>query len=145
MSSSADPQHVYELIRKIRPLYLTLCRAVEKELAGTGVTVAERGVLEQLLAFGPKTVPEIARSLSLARQPVQRYIDKLLSAGLVQAEENPSHARSYRMALSSKGHAAIRRMRQREEKEISRVAAHITTRDLQGALRVVDALSRGLQ
>src|SRR5882672_7300959 len=46
------------------------------------------------LAHRPLTVPQIARSMGLQRQSVQRTINVLLDDGLVETVDNPDHQRA---------------------------------------------------
>jgi DNA-binding MarR family transcriptional regulator len=55
----------------------------------------------------PMTVAQIARTLGLARQSVQRVADILEQAGLVSYEENPRHRRARLVTLTTPGRDAL--------------------------------------
>lgn len=55
----------------------------------------------------PVTVAQIARTLGLARQSVQRVADALEAAGLVRYEDNPRHRRARLVALTDAGRATL--------------------------------------
>ena len=64
----------------------------------------------QVLAMveeSPATVAQIARTLGLARQSVQRVADVLERAGLIAYMDNPRHRRARLVSLTPKGRAAI--------------------------------------
>jgi DNA-binding MarR family transcriptional regulator len=81
--------------------------AVGDTLVGSiGLTSARWQVLGAInLSQEPKTVAQLARSMGLARQSVQRLVNELTSNGLVQLEENPDHKRAKRVTFSESGEA----------------------------------------
>jgi len=142
----ATGARLYDLVRRVRPLYRALYRAVDEALVGTGLTIAERALLERLRDGGAQTVPELADALALERQPVQRVVDRLARAtpsALVARGANPRHRRSPRIALTPAGEAAIDRVRAREAVELRRVARTVDAADLEASLRVADAILDG--
>jgi len=58
----------------------------------------------------PAAVAEIARTLSLARQSVQRVADALVADGVARYEDNPAHKRAKLLALTPQGRRALRRI-----------------------------------
>ncbi len=75
----------------------------------TGQTSARWQVLA-MVEDGPRTVAEIARTLGLARQSVQRVADALETAGLLAFEDNPHHRRARLAALTTEGRATLSRI-----------------------------------
>src|SRR6478735_303172 len=75
----------------------------------TGQTSARWQVLA-MVEDGPRTVAEIARTLGLARQSVQRVADALETAGLLAFEDNPHHRRARLAALTTEGRATLARI-----------------------------------
>ena len=55
----------------------------------------------------PLTVAQIARTLGLARQSVQRVADALEQGGLVRYEDNPRHRRARLVTLTERGRDAL--------------------------------------
>src|SRR5262245_8293399 len=55
----------------------------------------------------PKTVPQIARRLGLARQNVQRIADLLVDDGLAMLAANPDHRTSARVVLTEHGRKVL--------------------------------------
>jgi DNA-binding MarR family transcriptional regulator len=58
----------------------------------------------------PAAVAEIARTLSLARQSVQRVADALVADGVARYEDNPAHKRAKLLALTPQGRRTLRRI-----------------------------------
>ncbi|HLI19600.1 MAG TPA: MarR family transcriptional regulator, partial [Stellaceae bacterium] len=76
-------------------------------IAGTiGQTQARWQVLSAASAE-PKTVPQIARRLGIARQNVQRVADLLIDEGLAALRPNPDHKTSPFLVLTDSGRAAF--------------------------------------
>lgn len=133
----SPPKRLYDLIRLVRPVYRTLYRAVEDALAGSGLTVGDRAVLEALHDKGAQTVPEIADHLDLERQPVQRIVDRLANTGFVQRTNNPRSRKSYKIVLTSSGQHAIDSVFEREGESLRRVAKSVDPGELEAAIKVI--------
>ena len=75
---------------------------------------SRRGVLRNLAANGPMTVPQIAALRPVSRQFVQRVVNMLEADGLVVRRPNPAHRRSPLVALTDAGGAMLERYALRE-------------------------------
>ena len=71
-----------------------------------GRTQAEWQALSAI-SDGPRTVPQIARRLGLARQSVQRTTDQLEAESLVAFVANPDHKKSTLVELTAAGRTAL--------------------------------------
>ncbi|MGW1377879.1 MarR family winged helix-turn-helix transcriptional regulator [Streptomyces sp. NPDC002446] len=131
---------LYGVIRRLWPLHRTVVRAVERELTGTGLTAGEHALLDALRSEGPRTVPQLARSMGLDRQPVQRWVNHAAELGLVVTAPNPAHRRSSLIELTAEGAAAIRRIQDFESTELRRRLADLPADDVRTTLRVLDRL-----
>ncbi|MFE6912068.1 MarR family winged helix-turn-helix transcriptional regulator [Streptomyces erythrochromogenes] len=131
---------LYEVIRSLWPLHRTVVRAVERELAGTGMTAGQHAVMNELHRGGPRTVPQLARLLGLDRQPVQRLVNDATALGLAESTPNPEHRRSHLIRLTPAGAAAIRGIQEAEEAELRRRLSDLTTGDVRTALHVLQRL-----
>lgn len=96
----------------------------------------------------PKTVAQIARAWSLARQSVQRVADLLERDGLIAYEDNPAHRRASLLRLTPAGRAALARIQAAQRAWATAVGEEVGTRDLEVAsallarvMTAVDALS----
>jgi DNA-binding MarR family transcriptional regulator len=72
-----------------------------------GQTLARWLVLETI-QDKPATVAQIARTLHLARQGVQRLADVLVRDGLAVYQDNPAHRRAKLVRLTPEGRTALR-------------------------------------
>ncbi|MFG2285604.1 MarR family winged helix-turn-helix transcriptional regulator [Streptomyces sp. NPDC048595] len=131
---------LYGVIRRLWPLHRTVVRAVERELTGTGMTAGEHALLDALRSEGPRTVPQLARSMGLDRQPVQRWVNHAAELGLVVTAPNPAHRRSSLIQLTTEGAAAIRGIQEFEATELRRRLADLPAEDVRTTLHVLDRL-----
>ncbi|MEF3115395.1 MarR family winged helix-turn-helix transcriptional regulator [Streptomyces chrestomyceticus] len=130
----------YEVIRRLWPLHRTVVRAVERELAGTGLTAGQRALLDTLRTHGPRTVPELARALELDRQPVQRWVNHATELGLLEAVPNPAHRRSPLIRLTPEGAEVTSALQRSEAAGLRRVLAGVPAADVATTLHVLDRL-----
>lgn len=133
---------LYLVIRQVRPLFKHLQKAVEDGLAGSGVDVPMRGVLERLIDAGPQSVPQIARALLIQRQFTQRVVNALLKLGLVERLENLAHKRSWLIGATPKGLAAFEAIRRREVAVIAEVARGLDAAEVETCRKVLAHLNR---
>ena len=94
----------------------------------------------------PRTVPQIARRLGLARQSVQRTADQLEAESLVGFVANPDHKKSALVELTATGRNALDRINAAAGASHREVAARVGTRALVQAelllRRLCDTLDR---
>ncbi|GAU70947.1 regulatory protein [Streptomyces sp. NBRC 110611] len=131
---------LYGVIRRLWPLHRTVVRAVEREVKDAGMTAGEHALLDALRTEGPRTVPQLARSMDLDRQPVQRWVNHAAELGLVVTAPNPAHRRSSLIELTAEGAEAIRRIQDFELAELRQRLADLPAGDVRTALRVLDRL-----
>ncbi|SEC56914.1 DNA-binding transcriptional regulator, MarR family [Streptomyces sp. 2224.1] len=131
---------LYGVLRRLWPLHRTVVRAVEHELAGTGMTAGEHALLDALRAEGPRTVPQLARGMGLDRQPVQRWVNHAMELGLVVTAPNPAHRRSSLIRLTDEGTEAIRGVRESEAAELRQRLTDLSAEDVRTTLHVLDRL-----
>ena len=55
------------------------------------------------LSEKPQTVPDIARTMGLTRQAVQRLVDTLIEDKLLESYENPAHKKAKLFSLTAHG------------------------------------------
>ncbi|GFE24981.1 MarR family transcriptional regulator [Streptomyces libani] len=137
---TATEDLLYDVIRRLWPLHRTVVRAVERELADTGMTAGEHALLDALHTEGPRTVPQLARTMGLDRQPVQRWVNHAAELGLVVTAPNPAHRRSSLIRLTTEGTAAIRGIQRFESTELRQRLADLPAEDVRTALHVLDRL-----
>ncbi len=138
MTRSADD--LYEVLRHVRPLHQYSAKVVADALAEHDVTMPMRAVLERL-ADGPQTVPQVARSLWLPRQVVQRLTDAAVGLGYVRLVANPAHRRSRLAELTDAGRRVFTEIHERELAELAQLADRLDPGDVAACVRVIAALT----
>src|SRR5690349_3111725 len=79
-------------------------------LAGPAGQTSARWRVLAAVEDEPRTVAQIARAWSLARQSVQRVADVLERDGLASYEPNPAHRRASLLTLTPAGREALTRI-----------------------------------
>ncbi len=93
-----------DLILEVFRLNGRLLAAGDALVQPIGLTSARWQVLGAIaLGSQPMTVAELARSMGLAPQSVQRIVNELEAERIVQLIDNPSHKRAKRVILSKAG------------------------------------------
>lgn len=86
---------------------------------GTGLSGIETTVLAAVVeARVAPTVPQIGRSLGHPRQVVQRTVNTLVEAGLLETHDNPDHKRARLLVATQQG-LALKAAIDRRAKEIT--------------------------
>ena len=94
----------------------------------------------------PRTVADIARTMGLARQSVQRTVDVLAGDGLVELVANPAHRRAKLVRLTPTGEQVLRRISARQVEWANDLAADmaLSERRIRDAFVVMQALGDAL-
>ncbi len=124
-----------------------LSRRTSEELARSVGQTAARWHVLSVVSDGPRTVPSAARRLGLAPQSVQRVVGDLVDAGLLEAVDNPDHARSPLMRLTEEGRAVVDELFARSQDDRADVVARagVTADELLAAREVVRKLADALR
>jgi DNA-binding MarR family transcriptional regulator len=133
-------KELYQVLRYVRPLHQWSAKLVAASLADRDVTMPMRAVLECLVE-GPQTVPQVARSLWLPRQVVQRLADAATALGYVRFADNPAHRRSRLAELTESGRRVFADIHERELADLAPLAARLDPADVDACLRVIAALT----
>ena len=136
--------HLYDVLRRIRPVHELSSRAVTQALSGHDLSTPLRAVLERVLEDGPQPVPAIARSLFVTRQGVQTLVDEGRALGYLESRPNPTHRRSHLIALTPAGRTAYESIHAAELARLDALAAGLSPDDVDACVRVLDHLVRGL-
>jgi DNA-binding MarR family transcriptional regulator len=102
-----------------------------------GQTLARWLVLETV-QDRPATVAQIARTLHLARQSVQRLADVLVEDGLAAYEDNPAHRRAKLLRLTPQGRTALRTIQAGQRAWADALGAEIGEAELRQASVLLD-------
>jgi DNA-binding MarR family transcriptional regulator len=128
----------------LRPLQQYAAKVLAEALAHSGLSLAERAVLEQLNASGESTVPQIARSLLLPRQVVQRLADTVHERGLIEFVANPAHRRSRLLRLTASGRGILDQILKQELQVLAPVAETLEAKDAEACARVMAELTAAM-
>jgi DNA-binding MarR family transcriptional regulator len=108
-----------------------------------GQTSARWQVLASIDAE-PAPVAQIARTLGLARQSVQRIADALTEDGLTAYEDNPAHRRAKLLRLLPDGRAALRAIQAAQRPWADALGALIGASELRRASEVLEQVLQEL-
>ena len=135
----------YKVTWLVRRLFRAMAEHADAYLDASGLTAADRAVLEFLYPDQRLTVPDIARRYQVSRQHVQATANRLLDRGLVRAVENPRHKRSSLLQLSDRGQQLFARIRRREQQLLDDLFADIEIADIATTRRTLQTLFDQLQ
>ena len=93
----------YQVTWLIRRLFRRMGQVANDRLAKSGITAADRAVMEFLYPETELSVPEIAARYNVSRQHIQVTVNTMLEKKLLVSKKNPRHKRSALMALSKNG------------------------------------------
>ena len=79
-------------------------------LAGPAGQTSARWQVMGVIDHGPQTVSQIARTMGLRRQSVQRTADLLAADGTAEYIDNPGDRRAQLLALTPSGRRALRKV-----------------------------------
>lgn len=110
-----------------------------------GVTSARWKVLGALsLAGEPQTASQIARSMGLTRQAVQRLVDAMYEDQLLIFHENPDHKRAKLISLSELGEEVYLKLDEKQSEWATKCSIGITKVELETTLSVLKRISDSL-
>lgn len=110
-----------------------------------GITSARWKILGALsLAREPQTVPQIARSMGLTRQAVQRLVDAMHEDELLLFHENPGHKRAKLISLSELGEMIFAKMYKKQSGWAITCSAGITEPELETTLSVLKRIFKSI-
>jgi DNA-binding MarR family transcriptional regulator len=122
-----------------------LLAAGDELVAPIGLSSARYQVLGAIaLAGAPLTVPNIARTMGLTRQGVQKQVDLLVGEGLLALVPNPGHRRSPLVGLTAAGRRAYARADVRWRKLARRLTAPLPHAALADAGDLIEKLADSL-
>ena len=121
-----NTDRAYEVTWLIRRLFRAMGAQADDYLADTGLSAADRAVMEFLYPEEELSVPDIARRYDVSRQHVQMTVNGLVSKGLVRSIPNPKHKRSRLIRLSSLGRDSFEEIRRSETAVVQHLFAGIT-------------------
>ena len=152
MTRSAAPAHtpegarLTELILDVFRLNGRLLGAGDQLVASLGLSSARWQILGALAFCGaPQPVANIARTMGLTRQAVQRVVNELEAEGFLTFAPNPHHQRAKLVALSKSGAKVFQAASKRQAPWANQLARRIPVRDIRTALGVVREVTLRLE
>jgi DNA-binding MarR family transcriptional regulator len=119
---------------------LTIGEALSRPV---GLTAAWWQVLAAVLDE-PLSVADVARSVGVTRQSVQRIADLLVESGLAQYQPNPAHRRAKLLSPTPEGRDAVRRIAPAHAELAEKLVDKIGHDQLAQILDGLEQLSAGL-
>ena len=132
--------HSYEIVWLVRRLFRALAQRSNENLVESGISAADRAVMEFLYPEESLSVPAIASRYQVSRQHVQVTVNSLLDKGLVVTRDNPRHKRSPLITLEPKGRELFARVLEQDRRELDRLLAGVPTADLRTTQRTLNSL-----
>lgn len=118
--------------------------AVAEQLAApSGLTAARWQVLGAVLS-SPATVSEIARTMGITRQSVQRIADLLVHQELAEYRPNPAHQRAKLLSATDAGRDAVATIGPGHATYAGLLAEKLGEERLRDAVELMDVLSHAL-
>jgi DNA-binding MarR family transcriptional regulator len=140
-----DRKSLITLIDAIRLAFNQMRASADTAHADLGITAAMRAVLERLVRGGPQTVPDTARARNVSRQHIQKIVDGLGEAGLIDLKANPAHKRSPLIVLSAKGRELFRTIEKREIAILADIGKDLENHDLAATTETLRVLTDAFQ
>ncbi|HFD86709.1 MAG TPA: MarR family transcriptional regulator [Gammaproteobacteria bacterium] len=107
-----------------------------------GITSARWKILGALFLAGePQTVPQIAKSMGLTRQAVQRLVDAMHKDGFLLFHQNPYHKRAKLISLSDLGKETYLKLYEKQSAWAIACSTGITQTELETTLSVLKQIS----
>jgi DNA-binding MarR family transcriptional regulator len=131
-----------EIVLEVFKLGGLLVNVGDRIGAEFGITSARWKILGAIsLADKPLTVPQIARSMGLTRQAVQRLVDAMLEDGLLDFRPNPDHKRAKLITLSALGKETFFKLDEKQVRWANECSSRITQKDLVTTLDVLKRIT----
>ena len=132
------------LVGQVVQLIRLFTAAGEALAKPAGQTLARWLVLEAVQDL-PAPVGQIARTMALARQSVQRVADLLVRDGLAAYEENPRHRRAKLLRLTPEGRRVLAAIQAEQRAWADALGAEVGEAELRSASVVLDRALRVLR
>jgi DNA-binding MarR family transcriptional regulator len=138
-------EQAYEITWLIRRVFRGMAAAAEQYLEDSGLSAADRAVMEFLYPSTQLSVPDIARRYQVSRQHVQVTVNNLLQRGLLRSVDNPKHKRSRLIRLSELGRESFAEIQRNEETVVRELFADIPEKALSATLHTLQSLHEKLK
>src|SRR5712691_7823470 len=135
-----------ELMLEVFRLNGRLLTSGDRLVADIELTSARWQVLGAIALAGNRLpVAHIARNMGLTRQAVQRVVNELAAAGLVDFAPNPYHRRAHLVVLTTQGSDTYRAAMDRQAPWATQLAEALDEHKIRLAKRVLRTLAERLE
>ena len=141
MPDLTPDEQLYAGLQMTRPLLRNITTRVEADLAGTGISVGQRAILEVLLSCEQASAPQITKQLQVARQFVGRELKALARDGLVDTQANPQHRSAFVYSLTARSRRVIEGIRAKETARIKAFSTRFTTDEIAAFYKIQSAMN----
>jgi DNA-binding MarR family transcriptional regulator len=123
-----------------------LMTAGERLTKPLGLTAARWQVLSTVArADRPETVANIGRLMGLTRQAVQRVVNDMLLAGLLESAPNPHHKRAVLVRPTPRGREMFDKLTTQQVVWANALAEGLSERDIERATAIIGRITLGFQ
>ena len=107
-----------------------------------GITSARWKILGAIaLAGSALTVPQIARSMGLTRQAVQRLVDAMYEDSLLDFQDNPDHKRAKLINLTDNGAQIYTKLEKKQARWANTNAEKLVLKELEMTLSILKKMT----
>ncbi len=144
---STDAATVGESVDAITDALLTASRllvaisARSIALVDDTITIPQFRTLVLLSHEGPINLATLAGLLGVQPSTTGRMVERLVSAGLIDRQPNPTSRRELVAELTSRGRAVVKRVTANRRKELARVVEKMPQRERRGLVRALTAFT----
>lgn len=131
-----EPTDFGALISAVSQAHSEFIYSAEVVASQNSLTPARWQVI-QAATHKPATVSDIARTLGLTRQSVQRVADDAVKLGLATYRSNPKHSRASLLAPTEKGRAAVEAAQAAQAEWVAAVASRLTAEQADHVLTAI--------
>ena len=137
-------EHSYEITWLVRRVFRGMAQAADRYLQDSGLSAADRAVMEFLYPGETLYVPDIARRYQVSRQHVPDTVNGLIQRGLLRSVDNPKHKRSRLIRLSALGRECFAEIRRNESAAVDELFSGISDEALSATHRTLSLLHERL-
>jgi DNA-binding MarR family transcriptional regulator len=142
---ATSPSSLQSLIWELRRSFRELSALADRGLEPLGIGTGDRALLEFLAReSGPVSLAELARKHAVSRQHVHQALGRLPNSGWVETATDPADARVALVQLSPAGRTFWEKVRQREDRLLTRLGRNLDPDELQAALAFLQHLRRAV-
>jgi len=138
-------ERAYRTVWLVRRLFRAMASRADDHLQETGLSAADRAVMEFLYPGESLSVPDIARRYDVSRQHVQVTVNRLLQPALLESVPNPQHKRSPLLRLSGLGRDAYEEIRRNETDLVNDLFADVSDDALEITQQTIESLLQKLK